>query len=135
LEAHQGRWGREDWQALRDDLRRSEFWPLDPTAAAAVLTRLTAEWWNLRRWRESGQARRWVEAHQGRWHHDDWLGLLESLRASEFWPLQPASVGRALDEVKTEWLLSRRPSAYWPLDRDLVWQAAVGPRLPAREAA
>jgi hypothetical protein len=57
---------------------------------------------NLRRWQESGQARAWVEAHQGRWDHDDWLALLEELRRSPFWPLQQDAVGRVLEELKLE---------------------------------
>jgi hypothetical protein len=59
---------------------------------------------NLRRWRESGQARAWVEARQGQWGHEDWLALLEALKQSEFWPLDPDAVGLALEDAKREWL-------------------------------
>jgi hypothetical protein len=59
---------------------------------------------NLRRWRESGQARAWVEARHGRWGHEDWLGLLDTLRRSPFWPMQPEEVGRLLEETKQDWL-------------------------------
>jgi hypothetical protein len=59
---------------------------------------------NLRRWRESGQARLWVERHQGRWNHEDWLALLEELKRSAFWPMQGDSVGLVLEEIKREWL-------------------------------
>ena len=34
---------------------------------------------NLRRWQQSNQPWRWVEAHQGSWDHDDWLKLLAEL--------------------------------------------------------
>jgi hypothetical protein len=59
---------------------------------------------NLRRWRESGQARAWVEARHGRWGHEDWLGLLDTLRRSPFWPMQPEEVGRLLEETRQDWL-------------------------------
>lgn len=59
---------------------------------------------NLRRWRESGQARLWVERHQGYWNHNDWLALLEELKRSPFWPMNSDSVGLVLEESKREWL-------------------------------
>lgn len=59
---------------------------------------------NLRRWRESGQARAWVEARQGYWNHDDWLALLEGLKRSPFWPMNADAVGLLLEESKREWL-------------------------------
>lgn len=59
---------------------------------------------NLRRWRESGQARLWVERHQGCWNHEDWLGLLEELKHSSYWPMQGDSVGLVLEEIKREWI-------------------------------
>jgi hypothetical protein len=64
----------------------------------------SAEADNLRRWKDSGRPRAWVEAHKGRWNHDDWLALLEELRRSPFWPLQPDQVGLVLEDVKREWL-------------------------------
>jgi hypothetical protein len=59
---------------------------------------------NLRRWRESGQVRAWVEDRHGRWGHDDWLALLEHLRRSPFWPMPPDAVGLLLEDEKREWL-------------------------------
>jgi hypothetical protein len=59
---------------------------------------------NLWRWRESGQPRAWVEAREGRWGHEDWLGLLDTLRRSRFWPMQPEEVGRLLEDTKQVWL-------------------------------
>ena len=59
---------------------------------------------NLRRWRESGRPRSWVEARNGHWGHEDWLGLLDTLRRSRFWPMQPEEVGRLLEETKQDWL-------------------------------
>jgi hypothetical protein len=55
---------------------------------------------NLQRWRQSGQARAWVEARRGRWNHADWLALLEELRRSAFWPMQPDAVGLVLEDEK-----------------------------------
>ena len=59
---------------------------------------------NLRRWRESGQARAWVEERQGCWNHDDWLALLEELKCSSLWPMNADAVGLTLEEAKREWL-------------------------------
>jgi hypothetical protein len=55
---------------------------------------------NLKRWRESGKARAWVEARNGHWNHDDWVALLDSLKASEFWPMNPEAIGHTLEELK-----------------------------------
>jgi hypothetical protein len=57
---------------------------------------------NLRRWRESGQPRAWVEARQGQWDHDAWLALLDDLKGSSFWPLDPNAVGLVLEEARHE---------------------------------
>jgi hypothetical protein len=59
---------------------------------------------NLRRWRESGQPRAWVEARQGHWGHADWLALLEELQRSPYWPMPPDAVGLALEDARREWL-------------------------------
>jgi hypothetical protein len=59
---------------------------------------------NLRRWRESGQPRVWVEARQGQWNHDAWLALLDDLKKSSFWPMNPDEVGLVLEETRREWL-------------------------------
>jgi hypothetical protein len=83
--------------------------PAPPVAAnRSAAPALSPEEDNLRRWRESGEARAWVEARQGRWDHKDWLVLLESLRRSRFWPLDPDAVGLALEEVKRDWDRARR---------------------------
>jgi hypothetical protein len=57
---------------------------------------------NLRRWRESGQARAWVQARAGRWTHADWLALLDELKRSPFWPMLPDAIGLALEEEKQQ---------------------------------
>ena len=62
------------------------------------------ELWQL--WQETG-ARGWVEAHGGAWNHHDWLALLDDLRGSGFWPMQPDAVGAALETAKAE--LARTP--------------------------
>jgi hypothetical protein len=100
VEAREGHWDRDDRPALRQFLQQSGFWPLDLEAAEAVLHRRTAEWWNLRRWQESGQPELWVEARQGRWGHRDWLILLEGLRQSAYWPVDPDSVGAVLEQAR-----------------------------------
>ena len=82
--------------------------PPAPPSAPAAANRTAApplppEEENLRRWRESGEARAWVAARQGRWDHQDWLALLESLRRSRFWPMRPDAVGRVLEDLKRDW--------------------------------
>ncbi len=116
IEWHRGRWDHDDWLALLDSLRESEFWPLDPGAVGVVLDGLRVRWHNLRRWLASGEPRRWVAEHQGKWDHAGWLALLEDLRQSEFWPLDPDAVGLALERFKSEWHNFQR------------WVAAGGPR-------
>ena len=52
-------------ELLLDGLRHSEFGPLNAEAAERVLRQVTAEWWNLRRWQDSGQPWLWVKARRG----------------------------------------------------------------------
>jgi hypothetical protein len=103
VDSRQGKWDREDWLRLLEELRCSEYWPLDPDATTIVLQRLTAEWWNFDRWRRTGQARLWVQNHQGQWDHDDWLDLVHVLRGSQFWPLNLDAVGEILEEAKRQY--------------------------------
>jgi hypothetical protein len=103
-----GLWVREDWPALRDALEQAGFWPLDVKGAEAVLKALAAEGENLRRWLESGEARAWVAAREARWGEADWLTLLEGLKRSVYWPLNPAEAARALEGLKREWWNLRR---------------------------
>jgi hypothetical protein len=118
VEAHAGRWDHADWLSLLTALWGSEFWPMAPDAVGLTLEEFGRRWWNLRRWRESGQPREWVEAHQGRWGHQDWLDLLAALQESEFWPLNPDEVGRLLEELKQKranlcrWQQSGLPRAW-----------------------
>jgi hypothetical protein len=72
-----------------------------PTNTEARPGALRPESENLRRWRESEQPRSWVEAHKGQWNHQEWLGLLETLQRSPYWPMQPEDVGRVLEEIKS----------------------------------
>jgi hypothetical protein len=74
--------------------------PPAPNRAAAPAGAPEEE--NLRRWRESGEARAWVEGRQGKWNHPDWLALLESLRRSRYWPMRPDAVGLVLEEIKRD---------------------------------
>jgi hypothetical protein len=79
--------------------------PAPPAASAGTRKKALAdEAENLRRWRDSGQARAWVEARGGHWDHDDWLTLLEDLKRSPYWPMQADAVGLVLEEAKREWL-------------------------------
>ena len=55
---------------------------------------------NLKRWKASGEPKRWVESHNYSWNHSDWLFLLNSLEKSEYWPMKPDEVGAVLEELK-----------------------------------
>jgi hypothetical protein len=55
---------------------------------------------NLLRWERSGLPQEWVHDHHGQWGHSDWLALLESLKRSDFWPMEPDAVGSVLEELK-----------------------------------
>jgi hypothetical protein len=81
---------------------------------ARVLELCKAEFWNLKRWRDSGEAWRWVEAHKGEWAHHDWMTLLGGLQC---WlgPLDPVAVGQMLERFKAQ---------FWALRR---WVAVGGP--------
>jgi hypothetical protein len=149
VELRQGSWDHNAWLALLDALRHSEFWPLEPSAVGRVVEEMRREWWNLRRWRDSGLARRWVEAHQGQWGHGDWLALLASLKSSGFWPGSPAALGQVLEEARDQWHNLRRwqesgQPSHWVLEHagdwtrddldyllDTLWQSEFWP-LDAR---
>jgi hypothetical protein len=129
VEARQGTWDDAEWRSLTAALRESVFWPLDMASVARVLESHQREWWNLRRWRDAGLARRWVEVHGGQWQHDDWLTLLATLRASGYWPIDPAALGQALEEARVEWANLQRwrdshePRAWLAVHED-GWRAA-----------
>jgi hypothetical protein len=128
--AHRGSWGHADWVALQEDLRRSPFWPVDVGELGRLLEDLKLEWWNLRRWRVSGLARRWVEARGGEWGQVDWLALPHELRGTGFWPVDPVALGRVLEEVRQEWRNLRR----WEQSgQPRRWRAAREGRWDAEE--
>jgi hypothetical protein len=108
LDAREGRWDRHDWLALLWTLRVSDFWPLDPEALARLLEEIRGQWWALRRWQESGEPLRWVEAHQGHWTHADWLALLAKLQRSERGAIDPDRIGVLLEDLKRKWWNLRR---------------------------
>ncbi len=62
---------------------------------------------NLRRWcLQVGPA--WVDLWEGRWSQQDWLDLLALLRRTDFWPLNPDALQRAVEELKQEYFAARR---------------------------
>jgi hypothetical protein len=103
VECHRGQWNHQDWLDLLADLCRPMCGLLDPDTIGLILEETRQRWQNLLRWQDSPEAYRWVEEHQGQWNHDDWLALLEQLRESDFWPLEPDEVGRALERLKVQW--------------------------------
>ena len=60
------------------------------TSPSEIATRQEPKHRNLQRWRTSDGPRSWVKAQNGKWNHEDWLKLLDSLKGSEFWPMEPA---------------------------------------------
>ena len=53
----------------------------------------------------------------GRWDQEDWLVLLDALRASDFWPVSPEAVRRVVEEIRSE-----------------LWPAGANGKAPARHA-
>jgi hypothetical protein len=91
--------GKKEQAVVADPPERRE-----AAAAPPEKQKPSSEAENLRRWRESGQPRAWVEARRGQWGHADWLALLEELKRSAYWPMPPDAIGQALEEAKREWL-------------------------------
>ena len=55
---------------------------------------------NLARWERSGYPRKWAEDHGGQWTDKDWIELLDKLKHTDFWPMEPDAIGRVLEEQK-----------------------------------
>jgi hypothetical protein len=79
---------------------------------------------NLLRWEQSGFPQKWVEDHHGQWTHSDWLDLLEKLKRTEYWPMDPDSIGRVIEEKRkciAQPALNQAPqsskSEYWKCPR------------------
>jgi hypothetical protein len=110
VEAHRHQWNHQDWTSLLRTLSRTEFWPMEPDAVGMVLEGLKRttlqlgglpiEAQNLIRWERSGFPRQWVQEHSGRWNQTQWIELLASLKASDFWPMMPSSIGMLLEWMK-----------------------------------
>ncbi|MFW6106896.1 MAG: hypothetical protein ACOC8H_01920, partial [bacterium] len=62
---------------------------------AETLAELKAR--NLHRWMERGDPERWIKAQEdpwdGPWDESAWSGLLESLRRSQYWPMDESAIG------------------------------------------
>src|SRR6266508_3538184 len=90
---------RDDWEQHLDDLAwrvRQGSASVDELEAriAAVAIQLRqqidlrqAMWRNCQAWIDRGAPVRWVDEHRGSWNHQDWLGLLNSVKAGPFWPM------------------------------------------------
>lgn len=100
--------GKKEPVAVENKPKQQEPLPRAPehavTPPAPTPPKPPSEADNLRRWKESGRPRAWVEAHHGRWDHAQWLALLEELKHSPFWPMQPDAVGAVLEEARRELL-------------------------------
>jgi hypothetical protein len=107
VDEHRGQWDQDDWLELLADLEAGGLGPVDLDALKQVLHQTAAEWQNLRRWQESGAARRWVEEQQGRWDDDGWLSLLGMLQWAGLWPIDLEGVARLVAEARAEWFYLR----------------------------
>jgi hypothetical protein len=103
VRSHTDGWNHDDWLTLLHDLPTSGFWPIDADALGQLLERTAQECRRLGRWRESGQALRWVESHRGQWDHSEWLSLLGTFQWSGQGPADAEAVRNILEEVKGEW--------------------------------
>jgi hypothetical protein len=126
VEEHEGKWNHADWLRLQEDLRHQGI--VDFDVVVRILERCKTEYWNLRRWRDSGEAWRWVEAHRGEWSHHDWMTLLSGLQC---WlgRLDPVAVGQTLEDLKQryralqQWVASGAP-ARWVEEHNGHWEHA-----------
>jgi tetratricopeptide (TPR) repeat protein len=100
-----------------------------PRAASSASTPNNTPPENLKRWKDSALPRAWVEAHKGEWNDADWLSFLEELQKSEYWPLDPDSVGQVLEELKQAYHQQRRPPTPAPQERSSVSHPAA-PQSP-----
>lgn len=120
VEAHRGEWGHDDWLALLAELRAAGFGMLPPDAVGAALEEARLHWRNLGRWLESGEPRRWIKAHRGRWTNAEVRALVDTQQAA-FGPLDPDAVIAALEKLRSEWAIFQ------------VWQE-VETEIPVIEA-
>src|SRR5207248_888306 len=102
VEPRQGSWDHADWLSLLATLRGSEYWPMHPGALSVALDQVKRGYGMLRRGGESAHPPAGSDSCQGRWNQADWLALLETLRESEFWPMDPDALSGVLDQVKRE---------------------------------
>ena len=58
---------------------------------------------NLRRWIGDGGPADWVQVRRGQWTDRDWEALIEELKGTEYWPLDPNKVGEELEKATREW--------------------------------
>lgn len=129
VEARRGRWDHVQWLALLGQLRRQGWVGLDPYEVGQVLERCKREYHNLRRWRDSGESWRWVEARRGRWAHHDWMTLLAGLQC---WlgPIDPDALAELLEEHRRtyqdlqRWIATDHP-ALWVEARQGEWDHAA----------
>jgi hypothetical protein len=126
VERRQGEWGHDDWLRLLGEVRSAGFGSLPADLIGLTLEECKRAYWNLRRWEESGEPYRWVEAHRGRWTADDLRRLGASLERSAFAPLDGPSIEAALlrarqrYEALREWLYSGEALA-WVFTRRGEW--------------
>jgi hypothetical protein len=52
---------------------------------------------NLSRWKDSGEPHVWVWACEGAWTDDEYAGLLATLRAGPYWPLNKDDIVKTLE--------------------------------------
>ena len=129
--AHAGLWRHQDWLVLLTHLGGIVPGNVEPEAVGLVLEALKVQWLNLSRWQASGEADRWVAAHQGVWHHQDWLTLLSTLRRTEFWPVNFEAVGLELEQAR---LRRRSVAAGRSRVSFAAGSAPPGPMAPRRLA-
>jgi hypothetical protein len=63
---------------------------------------------NLTRWKDSGEAHCWVWAYAGAWTDDEYAGLLATLRAGPYWPMNEDDIKKTLEAAAKTYLDLRR---------------------------
>lgn len=91
--------------------------PPPPPPDAGLLRR------NLERWVASGEPDRWVAYRKGGWGETDFAELLESLRFTAFWPLDPEAVREELTAARLRDLTPSAPRSVPAYGGDWSWHA------------
>jgi ankyrin repeat protein len=89
-------------KAHNGDTPLSEAEAMKNSEVAELLRRHISTGTNLDRWKLTAYPETWVKKHIDGWNHDDWLGLLTSLRKSQYWPMNELAIGQHIEMLRSK---------------------------------